>query len=370
MATQHPYDSTALTTILDQGFSQRQVDIIRTQIAPDATDDQLALFLEVCRGTGLNPFMRQIYAVFRNAKEADGEGKWRTVKRMTIQTGIDGYRLIAARTGLLAGIDDAVFDSEDAEHPGKASVTVYRYVRTHNVHDRVAFTASARWREYVQEKDEYRDNKKTGRRVPTEMWAKMPYLMLAKCAEALALRKAFPAELSGIYTGDEMAQADNNLPTPPTTPPPATRPALRPVEPEPADNDTHAGDEDGDETITYTVDDEPEPTPPAAATAAPTVEPMTTAQRGEMENLCQWLGKTFDASKIEDTHHAAKVLIALRKQWAEKIAAAKKADQAAQATKARATRTRNAVSAMAATMPAGETADLRELGGTGTEGRH
>lgn len=196
--------SQALATTQDGGFTPQQIEIIRTQIAPDASNEQLALFLEVCRGTGLNPFMRQIYAVFRNAQE---NGRW--VKRMTIQTGIDGYRLLAARTGQLGGIDDAVFDSEDAEHPHRATVTVYRFVRTYTVHERVAFTATARWSEYVQ-------TTKDGE--PTSMWRKMPYLMLAKCAEALALRKAFPAELSGIYTADEMSQAENDLPTPPTPP--------------------------------------------------------------------------------------------------------------------------------------------------------
>lgn len=204
--------STALATIAaESSFSPAQVDLLRSQIAPGATDDQLALFLEVCRGVGLNPFMRQIYAVFRNASTKGKDGEWDTEKRMTIQTGIDGYRLLAARTGQLAGIDDAIYDTEDADHPNKATVTVYRFIAG----QRVAFTATARWNEYVQTKDEYVNGKKTGNKVPTEMWAKMPYLMLAKCAEALALRKAFPAELSGVYTHEEMGQADNEpLPTP------------------------------------------------------------------------------------------------------------------------------------------------------------
>jgi DNA-binding protein H-NS len=77
--------------------------------------------------------------------------------------------------------------------------------------------AVALWREYVQTKDEYVDepngqSRKTGKKIPAAMWEKMPTVMLAKVAEAIALRKAFPQELSGIYTDDEMAQADNDAP--------------------------------------------------------------------------------------------------------------------------------------------------------------
>ena len=206
------HEDTALVAQNTDGFTPQQIDLIRRQIAPDASRDELALFLEVCRGTGLNPFLRQIHAVFRNAKDGD---RW--TKRMTIQTGIDGYRLLAVRTGQLAGIDDAIYDDESGKHPGKATVTVYRMVAG----QRVPFTATARWAEYVQ-------TSKDGN--PTSMWAKMPYLMLGKCAKALALRKAFPAELSGVYTAEEMMQADNTLPEPPRTPQPQhTRPNVAPV---------------------------------------------------------------------------------------------------------------------------------------------
>lgn len=179
-------------------YTTAQVDLIKKTVAVGCSNDELALFLEVCKGSGLNPFMKQIYAIKRGDK-------------MTVQTGIDGYRLLAARTGALAGIDDATYNSEDDAHPAWASVTVWRFVQGH----RVPFTAKARWSEYAQVN---RDGN------PSGLWGKMPFLMLAKCAEALALRKAFPAELSGVYTAEEMDQADN--PTTPyveATPAPAQR---------------------------------------------------------------------------------------------------------------------------------------------------
>lgn len=220
-----PYAARRAITAPELTFTERQEAIIRTLIAPDVNNDEMALFLEVCRSTGLNPLMRQVYAIVRNK---DDEKK----RAMTIQTGIDGYRLLAARTGALAGIDDPVYDTEDGKHPNRATVTVYRLISG----QRVPFTATARWREYAA-------LTKDGQ--PVAMWAKMPWLMLGKCSEALALRRAFPAELSGVYTGEEMAQADNpplpyveSEPTRPQTParPPAPaasakRPAPAPVAP-------------------------------------------------------------------------------------------------------------------------------------------
>lgn len=168
-------------------YTTAQIELIKKTVAAGCSNDELALFLEVCQATGLNPLLKQIYAIKYSGK-------------MTIQTGIDGYRLLASRTGALAGINDAQYDTEEGAHPGWARMTVWRFVQG----ERVAFTATARWGEYAAlDKD--------GK--PTNMWARMPWLMLGKCAEALALRRAFPAELSGIYTGEEMEQADNP-PTP------------------------------------------------------------------------------------------------------------------------------------------------------------
>lgn len=163
-------------------FTKEQVELIKRTVAKNATDDELALFMYQAKRTGLDPLAGQIHFVKR--KSADGEGK------VSIQTAIDGYRLIADRTRCYAGNDDPVFDNE--EKPNKATVTVYKIVDG----QRCAFTATARWLQY------YPGDKQGF------MWNKMPHLMLGKCAEALALRKAFPAELSGTYINEEMDQAN------------------------------------------------------------------------------------------------------------------------------------------------------------------
>lgn len=159
-------------------FTGEQVELIRRTLCKDASNDELQLFLNQCERTGLDPFSRQIHATKRNGK-------------LVIQTGIDGYRLIADRTGKYAGSDDPAYDTEDATAPRKATVTVWKLVGGM----RVPFTRSARWKEYYP-------GKQLG-----FMWDKMPFHMLGKCAEALALRAAFPQELSGLYTDEEMDQA-------------------------------------------------------------------------------------------------------------------------------------------------------------------
>ena len=148
-------------------------------IPKDSTPALVKLFGRFCLESGLNPFKGQVHFIKRGA----------TYK---IQTGIDGYRSIADRTGLYAGSDEPIFDELPAGKPTKATVTVYKFVNG----VKCAFTASARWSEYAPKESNM-----------AFMWVKMPYLMLSKCAESLALRKAFPNELSGTYTDEEMQQS-------------------------------------------------------------------------------------------------------------------------------------------------------------------
>jgi phage recombination protein Bet len=202
----------ALSNATERQFTDEQINIIKNSVAKGVSDEELDYFLEVCRSTGLNPLHRQIYAIMRKSKNK--EGKWQ--QSMTIQTGIDGYRLLATRSRRHAGTDDAIFDTETATHPTRATVTVYRLVGG----QRCPFVATARWSEYAQT---YKDS--AGVEHLSGLWEKMPYLLLGKCAEALALRKAFPAETSGIYTHEEMDQADSvvvveQAQQPPVTPSP------------------------------------------------------------------------------------------------------------------------------------------------------
>lgn len=182
-------------------FTPEQVGLLKSQICRDAsgreaTNDELAMFMQVCNRTGLDPFARQIYAVFRNDKNSPNG------RKMTIQTAIDGFRLIAQRSKEYAGQagpewcgpDGAwkdVWLSKDA--PAAARVGVLR------AGFREPVWAVALWSEFCQMAYDK----------PTQMWRNMPTVMLAKCAESQALRRVFPQELSGIYSEEEMAQADS-----------------------------------------------------------------------------------------------------------------------------------------------------------------
>lgn len=181
-------------------FTQRQLAALAQIGVQGATPADLAVFLHQCQRTGLDPFNRQIYMINRRQKDQNGS----YVLKQTIQVGIDGFRTIARRAAdrnhelfsepetLWCGEDGVWHDVWIAPTPPVAAkVTVRR--------GEGEFTGVALYREYVGT----RFDKSTQRHVPNSMWASKPATMIAKCAEALALRKAFPQDLSGLYTSDE-----------------------------------------------------------------------------------------------------------------------------------------------------------------------
>jgi phage recombination protein Bet len=169
-------------------LTPEQVDLITRTVAKGANKDELALFLHACKRTGLDPLMRQIHAVKRWDAQSGRE-------TMTIQTGIDGLRLVAERTGCYSPGREPSFTYADTGDLIAATAYVKKMTADGTWHE-VAVTAH--FKEYVQKR-------KDGQ--VTAFWARMPHVMLAKCAEALALRRAFPMELSGIYAHEEMTQA-------------------------------------------------------------------------------------------------------------------------------------------------------------------
>lgn len=172
---------------LDPALLER-LTTLRQTLAPNLTDSELELFALVAQQKGLDPFSGQIRAVKRNTNRG---------AVVTYQTGIDGYRSIAERTGQYRGSDEPEFGSicdcgkAPAGHPEWARVTVHRRL---GPDDYIHQPGKAKWHEYIPAED--------------FMWKEKPEVMLGKTAEAKALRIAFPWVLGNIYIPEEMARAD------------------------------------------------------------------------------------------------------------------------------------------------------------------
>lgn len=175
---------------------QTMLPTVKAACAPDATEDEFKVFIYQANRTGLDPLARQIYSIARY----DGQsGK----KKSVIQTGIDGFRVVAQRTGEYEGQTKAEWCDDkgvwkdvwlDTKPPAAARVGVLRKGFREPLYATAVFTECAQY---------------TKERKPTNMWASKPALMLAKVAEAWALRRAFPSDLSGLYTTDEMPEHDS-----------------------------------------------------------------------------------------------------------------------------------------------------------------
>ena len=180
-------------------YDAEKIALLKRTIARGASDDELAMAIEQCKRTQLDPFSRQIYFIKRWS-QADG------CELMTVQISIDGARLVAQRSGEYEGQTQPEWCGKDgvwrnvwlnADAPMAARVGIWRKNFREPVYAVALFT-------------EYAARKKDG--TLTQFWKTKPALMLAKCAESMALRKAFPQELSGLYTREEMEQADGDSP--------------------------------------------------------------------------------------------------------------------------------------------------------------
>lgn len=182
-------------------YSQDQLDTIKNVICKGANNEELALFMAITQRTGLDPFARQIFAVKR---KQNVDGQWKEV--LSVQVSIDGFRLIAARTGKYRGQTGPYWCGKDGvwrdvwleDEPPLAAKVGVRHADFVDPLYRVA-----KFWSYAQTTKEDKLN---------QIWKKFPELMIAKCAESLALRSAFPQELSGLYTPDEMGNVDTEYP--------------------------------------------------------------------------------------------------------------------------------------------------------------
>ena len=158
-------------------FSEEKIKLLKDTVCKGASDNELQLFLHVCIRTGLDPFMKQIYSIPRGGQR-------------TIQTSIDGLRLIAERTNRYSPGKESSYTYDSSGVLLSATSFIKKMTPDGTWHD---VSATALYSEYNPGSNTF--------------WKKMPHVMLAKCAEASALRRAFPAEMSGLYSDDEMLQA-------------------------------------------------------------------------------------------------------------------------------------------------------------------
>jgi phage recombination protein Bet len=213
-----------VTPLRARDYTPAQLQLMKRTVAADCDDSEFNLFMEVARRVGLDPFRRQIYAVVYNKKKADK-------RKMSIITGIDGFRAVAARNGDYRPDEneaEIVYDKAMANPQSnplgivKAVVRCFKYGPDKEWHQ---LTGVAYWDEFapLQEKKNKVD---TGEKWPDgnpkfdqvgtgeftlpqdSKWRSMARVMIAKCAEAQAIRKGWPEDLSGIYAPEEMERAN------------------------------------------------------------------------------------------------------------------------------------------------------------------
>ena len=170
--------------------------VLQSSLYPGAKAESIKLVLGYCKASGLDPMQKPVHIVPISVKQGDNY-----VMRDTVMPGIGLYRTQASRTGEYAGITEPEFGPTKQLKVGEFTMDYPEWCRV-TVKRRcggtvVDFTANERWTEnYATQK---RDSQ-----VPNAMWKRRPFAQLAKCAEAQALRKAFPELVGGAPTAEEM----------------------------------------------------------------------------------------------------------------------------------------------------------------------
>ncbi len=195
-------------------YTAAELNLIKNTVAKDTNSLEFDLFMAVARKVGLDPFRKQISAIVFNKDKGDK-------RQLAIITTIDGLRTIAARSKRYRPDEDEPVYETDPTEKGplnpkglvKASVRIY-IADAQREGGWKPVNGTARWEEFAPIKDEWGADetgkwRKTGAQTLDAggNWGRMPYLMLAKCAEAQALRRAFPEDLSGLYEESEMHRA-------------------------------------------------------------------------------------------------------------------------------------------------------------------
>lgn len=199
------HQGSALALSGEQSYwNDQQLAALRHMGVENANGGDLAVFHHVCQRTGLDPFARQIHMIGRNTKN-QRTNQWET--KYTIQTGIDGFRLIGRRAADAKRQTISV-DAPQWAHADGSWRDVWSPAWGLPIAARVTIRRNGEPFNAVALFNEYRQTKKDGEL--TSMWAQRPAGQLAKCAEALAWRMAFPQDLSGIYADEEMQQADRH----------------------------------------------------------------------------------------------------------------------------------------------------------------
>jgi len=192
-------------------YDPAQLALIRRTVAADTTADEFNMFIEIAKRAGLDPFRRQLYCIVYSKDKPDK-------RKVTFITGIDGFRAVAARNRDYRPDDEEptiVYD-DAAKNPEinplgivKATVKAHKMAPSG---EWFPVSGTAYWSEFAPLKDEWAWNEEKNKRAPTgritldptSNWYKMGRIMFCKCAEAQALRKGWPEDLSGIYSPEEM----------------------------------------------------------------------------------------------------------------------------------------------------------------------